>query len=306
MYFRSNYDCEVLQLKEYLQTLESGCKELRTSGLFLKLLEGILKAGNRMNAGTSRGNAQGFNLSALRKLSDVKSTDGKTSLLHFIVEQVVQSEGKRKAIYQSHNLHRSKIYGSNTDSLTQQERDREYQMLGLTVLGSLSDELSQVKRAASIDHQSFINSFSTLNAHVTEIQQIITQSGNSERGEFFKEIKGFLEECEHELKVVKEEETRIMELVNRTNKYYLAGMSKDHKSNPFQLFLIVKDFVDMVDQACMVLKKKLEKKNVGAEASSIPPLSPSNKATLRFPNFEIHYLSSMPDTSSFSQSDDDF
>ena len=37
MLFRSSYDCEVLQLKEHLQTLEMGCKELRTSGLFLKL-----------------------------------------------------------------------------------------------------------------------------------------------------------------------------------------------------------------------------------------------------------------------------
>ncbi|KAI4343793.1 hypothetical protein L6164_011102 [Bauhinia variegata] len=306
MLFRSNYDCEVLQLKAYLKTLELGCKELRTSGLFLKLLEAILKAGNRMNAGTSRGNAQGFNLSALRKLSDVKSTDGKTNLLHFIVEQVAQSEGKRKAIYQNHNLHRSKNYGSNSDSLTQQERDTEYQMLGLTVLGSLSNELSQVKRAASIDYHSFINMYSTLDAHVTEIQQIITHCGNGERGEFFKEMKGFLEECEDELKEVSEEKTRIMELVKRTNEYYLAGMYKHHMSNPFQLFLIVKDFADMVDQECTVLRKKLEKKNVGVEAASIPPFSPSNKASLRFPNFEIHYLSNMAQTASFTQSDDDF
>lgn len=93
MIFRSNYDCEALQLKENLGTLEMGCKELRTSGLFRKLLEAILKAGNRMNAGTSRGNAQGFNLNSLSKLPDVKSSDGKTNLLQFIVEQVVQSEG---------------------------------------------------------------------------------------------------------------------------------------------------------------------------------------------------------------------
>ncbi|RVW71664.1 Formin-like protein 4 [Vitis vinifera] len=77
MFFRSNYDSEILHLRECLQTLELGCKELRTRGLFLKLLEAILEAGNRMNAGTSRGNAQAFNLAALQKLSDVKSTDGK-------------------------------------------------------------------------------------------------------------------------------------------------------------------------------------------------------------------------------------
>ena len=63
----------------------------------MKLLEAILKARNRMNAGTARGNAHACNLTALLKLSvsDVKSVDGKTTLLNFVVEEVVRPEGKR-------------------------------------------------------------------------------------------------------------------------------------------------------------------------------------------------------------------
>lgn len=312
MLFRSSYDCEVLQLKEQLQALEMGCKELRTSGLFLKLLEAILKAGNRMNAGTSRGNAQGFNLSALRKLSDVKSTDGKTSLLHFIVEQVVQSEGKRQALYRKHKLHTSNVEANNVNRaysyrLIQQEEDKEHAMLGLQVLRGLSDELSEAKKAASIEYHNFITMCSTLNAHVTEIRQIVTCCGYTRSGGFINEMKGFLEECEGELEVVKEEQTRIMELVKKTNDYYLAGASKDNMVNPFQLFVIVKNFVDMVDQACIELKRKLEKKNVGGEAvSTTPPLSPSKRAPLRFPNFDLYFLSNVSETSSSSQSEDDF
>ncbi|XP_027337871.1 formin-like protein 8 [Abrus precatorius] len=313
MLFRSSYDCEVLQLKEHLQTLEMGCKELRTSGLFLKLLEAILKAGNRMNAGTSRGNAQGFNLSALGKLSDVKSTDGKTSLLHFIVEQVVQSEGKRQAIYQKHNLRISNGETSNENrpyfyshSMISQEAEKEYVMYGLKVLGGLSDELSEAKKAASIEYHNLITMCSTLNAHVNEIRQIITCCGNTKRGGFINEMKGFLEECEDELKVVKEEQTRIMELVKKTNEYYLAGASKDNLSNPFQLFVIVKNFVHMVDHACIELKRKLEKKNIGVEAVSTPPLSPSKRTPLRFPNFDLYFLSNMSVASSSSQSEADF
>ncbi|KAK7389015.1 hypothetical protein VNO78_23846 [Psophocarpus tetragonolobus] len=60
--FRSCYDCEVVQLKEHLKTLEMGCNEMKITNLLLKFLEAILKAGNRMNAGTSRGNAHGFKL----------------------------------------------------------------------------------------------------------------------------------------------------------------------------------------------------------------------------------------------------
>jgi hypothetical protein len=47
------------------------CQELRNNRLFLKLLEVVLKTGNRMNAGTFRGGAQTFKLDTLLKLSDV-------------------------------------------------------------------------------------------------------------------------------------------------------------------------------------------------------------------------------------------
>ncbi|RYR18340.1 hypothetical protein Ahy_B03g062955 [Arachis hypogaea] len=220
-----------------LNTLYRGCKEMRASDLLLKFLEAILKAGNRMNAGTSRGNAQGFNLSALRKLPDVKSIDGKTS----------GSEGRRETMNQKHNI--PKINGDisnsneNNNSLVQHETEKEYLMLGLQVLlGGIKDELSEVKKAAIIDHQNFIRMLYILNARVSEIREIVTKccGENNERGGFVKEMKGFAEECEEELKVVKDEHLRIMELVKKTNEYYLGDGGG---SNPFELFLIVRDLV---------------------------------------------------------------
>ncbi|XLS91931.1 hypothetical protein HN51_067939 [Arachis hypogaea] len=206
---------------------------MRASGLLLKFLEAILKAGNRMNARTSRGNAQGFNLSALRKLSDVKSIDGKASLLHFIVEQVAQSKGRREAMNQKHNI--SKINGDisnsneNNNSLVQHETEKEYLMLGLQVLlGGIKDELSEVKKAAIIDHQNFIRMLYILNARVSKIREIVTKccGENNERGGFVKEMKGFVEECEEELKVVKDEHLRIMELVKKTNEKFIMAQPK--------------------------------------------------------------------------------
>ncbi|MFS7959197.1 putative formin, FH2 domain-containing protein [Helianthus anomalus] len=89
MLFKLSYTSEVSQIKNTLQTLETSCRELKTRGLLVKLLEAILKSGNRLNAGTSRENAQAFNLNSLLKLSDVKSSDGKKTLIHFVVEEVV-------------------------------------------------------------------------------------------------------------------------------------------------------------------------------------------------------------------------
>ncbi|KAJ0094617.1 hypothetical protein Patl1_15057 [Pistacia atlantica] len=50
----------------------AACEELRNSRMFLKLLEAVLKTGNRMNVGTTRGDAHAFKLDTLLKLVDVK------------------------------------------------------------------------------------------------------------------------------------------------------------------------------------------------------------------------------------------
>jgi hypothetical protein len=161
MLFRSNYDAEILHFKESLQIVDSGCTELRNRGLFIKLLEAILKAGNRMSSGISRGNAQAFKPTSLRKLSDVKSIDGKTTLLHFVVEEVVRSEGKRYVLNRNRSLSRNSSQRSNSSSVIsenstlKEKREKEYMMLGLPAVGGLSAEFSNVKKAALIDYDAF-------------------------------------------------------------------------------------------------------------------------------------------------------
>ncbi|PHT54564.1 Formin-like protein 4 [Capsicum baccatum] len=282
MLFRSSYDPEILNLKENLQTIELSCKELRTSRIFLRLLEAILKAGNRMNAGTARGNAQGFNLTALQKLSYVKSNDGKTTLLHFVVEQVICSEGKRRLINKGSEE-------DNEDSDRKKEKvdkDTQHLMLGLPVLQGLGLAFSNVKKAATIDYDSFINTCPNLTTRVNDVRQLITCCGNAERDQFVRETKGFLEECEEELKVIREEQTRVMELVKRTTEYYQAGSSKNTQS--LQLFAIVKDFLDMVDKVCVDITKKVQKKNASSIESS-PPRLPTPRAPVRFRNLKTYF-----------------
>ncbi|KAF5443212.1 hypothetical protein F2P56_035789 [Juglans regia] len=309
MLFRLNYDSEILQLKETIQTLELGCNELRTRGLFMKLLEAILKAGNRMNAGTARGNAQAFNLNALRKLSDVKSTDGKTTLLHFVVEEVVRSEGKKCVMNRNHSLKRSSSRSSNSSSnhdssKAKEERDKEYKMLGLPIVGGLSAEFSNVKKAATIDYDTFAGMISALTARAAEIRALVSQCAN-DRGGFAREMKVFLEEAEEELKVLGEEETRVMELVKTTTEYYQAGASKDKGAFPLQLFVIVKDFLGMVDQACVEIARTLQRQKTSTATAlgSTSPKSPPLKTAVRFPNLPEYFMSDKSRSSS-SESDD--
>lgn len=50
-----------------------------------------LQVGNHLNSGTQRGSAEGFHLDALSKLGDIKSRHAGTSLLQFIVGNVLKA-----------------------------------------------------------------------------------------------------------------------------------------------------------------------------------------------------------------------
>lgn len=311
MLFRSNYGTEIQHHKEYLQTLELSCKELRAQRLFLKLLEAILKAGNRMNAGTSRGNAQAFKLTALRKLSDVKSMDGKTTLLHFVVQEVVRAEGKRCVLNLNQTLRRnnSQTTGSSAiptskNTTENDETEKEYMMLGLPIVGGLSSAFSNVKKTAAIDSDLLSKTCSMLTAQISEIRMHLAQR-DSVKGLFGKEMKKFLDAAEKEMKTVREEQDRVMELVKKTTDYYQAGASDDIGWQPLQLFAIVKDFLEMVDKVCVEITRNMQKKKplVAVGGSSSPGME--NSRAVRFPKLPANFLSDISKSSSSSDSSDD-
>ncbi|KAL6187422.1 hypothetical protein ACLB2K_038821 [Fragaria x ananassa] len=312
MHFRQHYEQEIVQLKESLQTIELGCKELRTRGLFMKLLEAILKAGNRMNAGTSRGNAQAFKLSSLRKLSDVRSSDGKTTLLHFVVEEVVRSEGKRGVLNRNHSLNRSGSQRSNSNMSSEQnvkskeDREKEYMMLGLPVVGGISSEFSNVKKAATIDYDSFAITCSALTKRVVETRELILQCEKDGGGRFVFEMNDFLEEAEEELKEITKEQNRVMEFVKATTEYYQGGASKEKGSHPFQLFVVVKDFLGMVDQACVEISRNVQRRKAvtASLGTSSSPDSPPSRNPVRFPVLPKNFMSGSSRSNS-SGSDND-
>lgn len=276
MLFRLNYDSEIMEIKESLNTIELGCNELFNKGLFVKLLEAVLKAGNRMNAGTVRGNAQAFNLDSLRKLIDVKSNNGKTTLLHFVVEEVVRSEGKRAVFNRNISLSRnsssrnSNMSGNNEKNATlDEQKEREYTMLGLSIVGGISSEFPNVKKGANIDYNSLVGSISALSTRLVEIRGLVSRCGNGERGYFVKEMESFLGNAEEELKLVRGKQTSVFQILSKTTEYYQGGgASNETRENNLQLFVIVKDFLRMVDLACNEIARDMQKKNSKAISGS--------------------------------------
>ncbi|KAJ0684621.1 putative formin, FH2 domain-containing protein [Helianthus annuus] len=251
-------------MKESFQTLEAACIQLKKSRLFLKLLEAVLKTGNRMNDGTFRGSAQAFKLDTLLKLADVKGVDGKTTLLHFVVLEMIRAEGIRAAKTAEQT---KKLSSFSSDELleesanTSQDSDEYYRNLGLEVVSSLSNELDDVKKAAILDAEGLTGMVSKFGHALikareflnTELKSINEGKGDDEddEDEFSVILSSFTQDAEKDVMWMLEEEKRIMALVKDTADYFHGQAGKDEG---LRLFVIVRDFLIILDKVCKEIK----------------------------------------------------
>ncbi|GER53330.1 formin homology5 [Striga asiatica] len=243
---------EMTTLTESFSVLEAACTELRKSRLFLKLLEAVLKTGNRMNDGTFRGGAQAFKLDTLLKLSDVKGTDGKTTLLHFVVQEIIRSEGIRAA----REARKSPSFESEKNPLediSDQDSDEHLRSLGLKVVSGLSNELENVRRAAAIDADSLTGAVSKLGHGLVKARNFLNSEMKNvpEGNGFLRVLRSFVQNAEVDVRWAQEEEKRIMALVKNAGDYFHGNSGKDEG---LRLFVIVRDFLVILDKVCREVK----------------------------------------------------
>ncbi|XP_022976403.1 LOW QUALITY PROTEIN: formin-like protein 5 [Cucurbita maxima] len=280
--FMSTIQEDIAITKESFVNLEIACKELKSSRLFLKLLEAVLKTGNRMNDGTFRGGAQAFKLDTLLKLSDVKGKDGKTTLLHFVVQEIIRTEGIRAA----RNATGSQSFSSTSSKEmldgTTHDPDEHFRNLGLEVVSGLSGELQNVKKAATIDADALTGTVSKLGHGLLSSRDFLNKDMENlgEESRFHQTLKSFVQNAEVTIMALLAEEKKIMEMVKSTGDYFHGNAGKDEG---LRLFVIVRDFLIMIDKTCREIKdaqKKQAKQAKGhrkaASSSDINPSLPSS------------------------------
>lgn len=202
-----------------------------------------------MNVGTIRGGARAFKLDALLKLADVKGTDGKTTLLHFVVQEMIRTEGVRMSDSIMGQIERS------SKGRTVEEKEDNYRRMGLDLVSGLSAELCNVKRTASIDLDVLATSVSNLSDGMSKMKQLLTKNlhHNATNDDFVHAMKIFLNHAENNLKELQAEENKVLLSVREITEYYHGDVSKD-EANPLRIFVIVRDFLGMLDQVCRELK----------------------------------------------------
>ncbi|CAA7396619.1 unnamed protein product [Spirodela intermedia] len=281
MLYIANFDSEINYLTKSFQTLEVACEELRSSRMFLKLLEAVLKTGNRMNVGTNRGGARAFKLDTLLKLVDVKGTDGKTTLLHFVVQEIIRSEGSRLAA--------GDISGE----------DRRSKKLGLEVVAGLGGELGNVKKAATMDSEVLSGAVAKLAGGVGKVAEVLELSGGGAAGgqlescrRFRDAMEGFLNRAEDEIAKIQAEENVALSLVKEITEYF-HGNSAEEEAHPFRIFMVVRDFVSTLEQVCKEVGKVNERTNISWPRQLPVPINPTLPQL--FPRLQSHTTGSSDD-----------
>lgn len=256
MLYRANFDTEVKYLRKSFQTLEAASKELKNSRLFLKLLEAVLRTGNRMNVGTNRGDAKAFKLDTLLKLVDIKGTDGKTTLLHFVVQEIIRSEGT------STDSTNEKLQ----DSTLSKVKEDDFGKQGLQVVTGLSRDLGNVRKAAGMDSDVLSSYVSKLAMGLEKVRLVLQYDKPDMQGKFFHSMKLFLRGADEEISRIKSDERKALSLVKEVTEYFHGDTNKE-EAHPFRIFVIVRDFLNVLDHVCKEVGKMQDRTMVGAARS---------------------------------------
>uniref|UniRef100_A0A1D1Y9M7 Formin-like protein n=1 Tax=Anthurium amnicola TaxID=1678845 RepID=A0A1D1Y9M7_9ARAE len=276
--FMISLEEDASNIKDDLATVEAACKELKSSRLFKKLLEAVIKIGNRMNDGTYRGGAQAFKLDTLLKLSDVKGIDGKTTLLHFVVQEIIRSEGmraEREAKGKGSISSLATISSLNSDDYGDGSpcaAGDHYCDLGLKVVASLTNELENVKNAALLDADSLTNMVGNLGKGLLKIKEFLNKDMRSmeEDSGFHRSLKGFVEHAEVQITSLVEEEKMVGLLVKSTTDFFHGSTGRDEG---LRLFVIVRDFLGMLDKTCKEVRnapRRVPKTSEHRDTSKMP------------------------------------
>lgn len=217
-----------------------------------------------MNVGTNHGEAKSFKLDALLKLADVKGTDGKTTVLHFVVQEIIRSKGLASE--------------AATENHPNKNMEGEFKK-GLKVVAGLSNELGNVKKAAGMDTDVLHSYLSKLELGLQKIRSVLQLGESCKQGQkFFDNMRTFLQEGEQEIGMLKSEEKRALHRVRELTEYFHGDVAKE-EAHPLRIFMVVRDFLVVLDQVCKDVGRLHERTVMGsaksfrlASSSSLPVL----------------------------------
>ncbi|KAF8081521.1 hypothetical protein N665_0881s0022 [Sinapis alba] len=213
--FVATFDSKIVQLKQSFGVIQAACEELRKSRMLLKLIEVVLETGMKSV------NAHNFKLEAL-----LEPTDGGTTLLRSVVQNIIESEGIKV----------------------------------LQVVRDLSLVLVDVKKAAEMDYGVLRSDVSKLYQgvqRVTEVLLLSEENGGIEWSKFKETVTKFLETAVKETKKIETEDGSTLSAVKEITETF-HGDSEKEEAQLLRVFVIVRDFMSVLDTVCKEMEVNRE------------------------------------------------
>jgi len=224
--------------------MQGACQEMRSSSLFHKVVEAVMNFGNFMSINAGSPSSHGLEPNTVLKIVDVKGADGKAALVQFVVQEILKPEGCN---VMHHGSATSKM---NTSTV---QCDTESRKHGLEVVSKLAAELSNTKKAASIDIVMLSRSVSELGMGLGKVQDVlrlnsmVTWAESARR--FHNSMSTFLRQAEEEILKLQSQESICLSSVKEMAEYF-HGESATDEAHMFRTFAGVREFLAMLDRIC--------------------------------------------------------
>jgi hypothetical protein len=183
----------------------------------------ILAIGNVLNAGTQKGQADGFNLDILTKLNGIKDNSNQKNLITYICTVV--------------------------------KKDDE----GFEGIRKHFPNLAEAAKITSSDNQSILNKLKKelkdQTANLSKLQ--------SDPDEFVKKANLFLEESNKQVELIEKEYSETLATVLEMITYFGYGPTDSKYKNPDEFFILIDSFLSDVDKFMpkAEVKKKFDRKH---------------------------------------------
>ncbi|EMS60163.1 hypothetical protein TRIUR3_01461 [Triticum urartu] len=139
---------------------------------------------------------------------------------------------------------------------------------GLKVVCGLSSELGNVKKAASMDFDVLHGYVSKLETGLEKIKSVLQLERQCTQGQrFFIAMQGFLKEADKEIEIVRGEEKRALGRVKDITDYFHGDAAKE-EAHPLRIFMVVRDFLSMLDHVCREVGRMQQDRTVVGSARS--------------------------------------
>lgn len=187
----------------------AACEEVKNSKKFAKVLELILLFGNYLNTGSKNGEAYGFEIGYLTKLTNTKDFENKSTLLHYIVDT---------------------IENKFPDALT------------------FHEDLSHVAKAARVSLENIQKTMRQMNSSLKNLESDLNNNKvpQSDDDKFLEVMGPFAVQCRQQVEVLGKMQTQMENMYKDLGEYYSFDINKYSME---EFFSDIKTFVDLFVQA---------------------------------------------------------